>query len=206
MTVFLLIDTSLLDILTCMDSKATLVILLEEDGDYKLLKAIINEHPELETGFTLNDLLNIRSISWNDKIKLRNVFSNYSKVFSPDIHFTLQGKKWLVEQIRPQPHQPAMKILNLIQKSGEYSIGTNISTADLKLIEMLINKLNDISRRECADNDFAYKIDQEMLQFISNRLKQTLGETAPFNYKLVLAFLDCLAPYDEMMIKREFGG
>lgn len=180
--------------------------MLKKDSKCQLLKRLINDHPELEKGFIFKELLNNPTLSWNEKVELKNIFTVYSEVFTPDAHFIFEANKWTVNRIQPQLHKGTMKIINLMQKEKEYIIGSNVSTNDFRLIEILINKENEIFTKEIGVIDCGYKIDQEMLNFMSNHLKQMVGEIVPLDYRFVQAFLESLSPYDQMMIEREFGG
>jgi len=159
----------------------------------------------LEKGFIFKEFLNNPTFSWNEKVKLKNIFTVYSEVFTPDAHFIFEGNKWIVKRIRPQFHKITMKIINLMHKEKEYIIGSNVSTNDFRLIEALINKENEIFTKEIGEIDCGYKINQEMLNFISGQLKQILAEIVPLDYKFVRAFLESLLTYDQMMIEMEFG-
>jgi hypothetical protein len=189
-----------------MNGKRILLLLLKKDSKCQLLKKLINEHPELDKGFIFKELLNNPTLSWNEKVELKNIFTVYSEVFTPDAHFIFEGNKWIVKRIHPQLHKGTMKIINLMQKEMEYIIGSNVSTNDFRLIEVLIDKENELFTKEIGEKDCGYKINQEMLDFISGQLKQKLGEIFPLDYRFVQAFLESLSPYDQMMIEREFGG
>ncbi len=188
-----------------MNDNGILVILLEKDTNYQLLKRLIDEQPELEKVFKLKELLNIPTLSWNEKVHLRNIFMNYSEIFTPTIHFVFEENKWVAQRIRPQTHQVAIKILNLIRKEEGYVVSEDVSTSDFKLIGRLIENWNKLFRKACGEMDSGYRIDQEMLDFISNQIRTMVGEIAPLDYRFVRAFLETLSPYDQMMIKREFG-
>ena len=188
-----------------MNGKRILLLLLKKDSKCQMLKRLINEHPELDKGFIFKEFLNNPTFSWNEKVELKNIFTVYSEVFTPDAHFIFEGNKWIVKRIRPQFHKITTKIINLMQKEKEYIIGSNVSTNDFRLIEALINKENEIFTKEIGEIDCGYKINREMLDFISGQLKQILGEIVPLDYKFVRAFLESLSPYDQMMIEREFG-
>ncbi|RLG17060.1 hypothetical protein DRN75_04195, partial [Nanoarchaeota archaeon] len=90
--------------------------------------------------------------------------------------FIYPNGKWLYQNTDYR-HRYTTKILSLLQQ--EYSIGSLVYPSDRKLIGALIGKWNETFEKE-LEKEFGEKesgcdINQEMLDFISNDLKQRVG-------------------------------
>jgi len=168
-----------------------------------LLKKIIDIiTPTHGKEFTLKDFLCLDSLSWTDKKNLKDIFDgDYSEVSAQEFSFIYQNGKW-VYQNTDYRHRYTTKILSLLQQ--EYSIGSLVYPSDRKLIGALIGKWNEIFEKEIekefGEKESGYDITQEMLDFISNDLKQRVGEVSQLDYGFVKAFLESFYEYDQLVV------
>jgi len=186
-----------------MPDNRILLLFQRKENNYQLLKKIIDIiTPTYGKEFRLKDLLCLDSLSWTDKKNLRNIFNgDYSEIIAQEFSFIYQNGKWLYQNTDYR-HQYTTKILFLLQKEKEYSIGSIVYPSDLKLIGDLIGKWNEIFEKEFGDKESGCDINQEMLDFISNDLKQRVGEVNQLNYGFVKAFLESFYEYDQIVVDK----
>ena len=184
-----------------MPDNRILLLFQRKENNYQLLKKIIDIiTPTHGKKFRLKDLLCLDSLSWTDKKNLKDIFGgDYSEISAQEFSFIYQNGKWLYQNTDYR-HRYTTKILFLLQKEKEYSIGSIVYPSDLKLIGDLIGKWNEILEKEFGDKELGYDINQEMLDFISNDLKQRVGEVNQLNYGFVKAFLESFYEYDQILV------
>lgn len=199
------IDMERMELSTPMVNK--LVIFMKDDEIYRLFEKVFDDISLFhEKGFTLMEILNFNTLSWEDKRLLKEILSgNYSEILMPEMKVYNNNGKWLIEKTEVSHHGYIMKILNRIRVKGNATIRSRISTSDYKLIGCLIDNWNDIFMKEIGVEDIGYEINMEMLEFISFKLREKFGSLAHINYDFVKAFLESLSQYDQMMVKRELG-
>ena len=186
-----------------MPNNRILLFFQKKDNYYQLLKKIIDIiTPTHGKEFTLKDFLCLDSLSWTDKKNLKDIFDgDYSEVSAQEFSFIYQNGKW-VYQNTDYRHRYTTKILSLLQQ--EYSIGSLVYPSDRKLIGALIGKWNEIFEKEIekefGEKESGYDITQEMLDFISNDLKQRVGEVSQLDYGFVKAFLESFYEYDQLVV------
>ena len=191
-----------------MASKNILAIFSKEDKSYKLLKKVFDDiSPFHEKGFTLRKLYNLNTRSWDEKRFLKEILGgNYSEAIMPGMWVYSNNGKWFIEKKEVSRLGYIMKILDRMGVEGSATIGSLVSSSDYKLIGCLIGNWNDIFTKEIGVEDTRYEINREMLEFISSELRANFGDVTRMNYDFVKAFLKSLSQYDQMMLKREFGG
>ena len=156
--------------------------------------------------FSIKDFLCLDSLSWTDKKNLKDIFGgDYSEISAQKFSFIYQNGKWLYQNTDYR-HRYTTKILSLLQKEKEYWIGSLVYPSDRKLIGALIGKWNETFEKE-LEKEFGEKesgcdINQEMLDFISNDLKQRVGEVSQLNYGFVKAFLESFYEYDQIVVDK----
>lgn len=95
-----------------------------------------------------------------------------------------------------------MKNLLILLNNKKFLLGTTVSTNNLSLIRTLISEWDAMFVREWetsrGDEAPQYEITWEALQFISNNMKQRVGEYTAFNFDFVKTFLE--AYYDSFDI------
>ncbi|MBW2005002.1 MAG: hypothetical protein JRI72_10405 [Deltaproteobacteria bacterium] len=184
-----------------MPDNRILLLFQRKEDNYQLLKKIIDIiTPTHGKEFRLKDFLCLDSLSWTDKKNLKDIFGgDYSEISAQEFSFIYQNGKWLYQNTDYR-HRFTTKILFLLQNEKEYSIGSIVYPSDLKLIGDLIGKWNEILEKEFGDKELGYDINQEMLDFISNDLKQRVGEVNQLNYGFVKAFLESFYEYDQIVV------
>jgi len=184
-----------------MPNNRILLFFQKKDNDYQLLKKIIDIIiPTHGKEFRLKDFLCLDFLSWTDKKNLKDIFGgDYSEISAQEFSFIYQNGKWLYQNTDYRHHYTT-KILFLVQNEKEYSIGSIVYPSDLKLIGDLIGKWNEIFEKEFGERELGYDINQEMLDFISNDLKQRAGEVSQLNYGFVKAFLESFYEYDQIVV------
>jgi len=187
-----------------------LVIILNDDPQYQLLEEVFADYPHLKAGFTLKGLFKLSRLSLRHKRELKNLFGGkYSTVLTPGFDFENHNGKWAVEVIDRQKgfHQFITKFVDRVVRSGNYPLGSPVSTEDLQLIEFIMRMNNEVYREDIEDpEEEGFPISQELLNFISHSLKDKYGKSTVFAYQFVQAFFESLNAFETILIKREFGG
>jgi hypothetical protein len=154
----------------------------------------------------LHGISNLQSKD-NKKI-LETLFGNkHSTVITPEYIFEYKDDKWDVKQIDVQRnfHQVVTRVLNHAAKEGKYLIGSPVSTEDTDFLTFLMKKRNETYRKLMQESDDeGLSIDQELLEFLSNGLSKRLGESAALDYDLVVAFIETLRDYGQIMIRKYY--
>jgi hypothetical protein len=186
-----------------------LVILLKDDPQYQVLENLFTGNPHLKTGFTLRELLTLSSLSLRSQRVLKELFGGrYSTVLTPGFDFEYQNEKWMVEEIDTQRgfRQFVTTLLERAVRSGDYPLGSAVSTEDFRLIEFLVRKQNEVYQEDLGDPEAeGFPTTQELLDFISRSLKGRYGKSSILDYQFVQVFLDSLHEFEAILIKREFG-
>jgi hypothetical protein len=128
-------------------------------------------------------------------------------IITPEYIFEYKGGKWVVKQIDVQRnfHQVVTRILNHAAKESKYPIGSQVSTKDIDFLVFLVKKRNETYKKITKESgDEGLSIDQELLEFLSNGLSKRLGESAAFDYDFVVAFIETLRDYGQIMIRKYY--
>jgi len=119
-----------------------------------LLRRLVSDYPALKKGFNLKEILDLPFLSWDDRKTLKKIFGpNYSEIVAPEINFRFQNGKCELEEIdiKRRFHQFTTKVLNHALKHEEYPIGSPVSTMDMKLLEFLMKKENEVYQKELRE-------------------------------------------------------
>jgi hypothetical protein len=185
-----------------------LIILLNDDINHELLVRLLSTNPHLKQGFTLEELMQSPSIPQYVKKTLETLFANkHSTVITSEYIFEYKGDKWDVKQIDVQRtfHQVVTRVLNHAAKESKYPIGSVLSTKDTNFLTFLMKKRNETYKKITKQSDDeGLSIDQELLEFLSNGLSKRLGESAGFDYDFVVAFIETLRDYGQIMIRKYY--
>ena len=171
--------------------------------DYHLVQKVIHVSRELYGNeFSVNDLTALDQFTGSEKNRLRRIFDdNFSIIFAWDAQFDYEDGKWKYGESSYNTEK-AMKNLLFLLNNKKFLPGTTVSTSDLSLIRTLISEWDAMFMREWemsrGDKAPPYEITWEVLQFISNNMKQRVGECSTFNFDFVKTFLE--AYYDSFDI------
>jgi hypothetical protein len=171
--------------------------------DYYLVQKVINVIPELYGDeFSVKDLITLDQFTGSEKKRLTNIFDdNFSVIHAWDAQFDHEDGKWRYRE-STYDHKKAMKDLLILLNNKKFLLGTTVSTSNLSLIRTLISEWDAMFVREWemsrGDKAPRYEITWEVLQFISNNMKQRLGEYSALNFDFVKNFLE--AYYDSFDI------
>lgn len=192
-----------------MNDKKLLLIFGKKEEDYKLLKKTIDTIvPVYGREFKLRDILLLDSMSWLEKKDLKKILGgDYNKILAHNIGLTYQDGRWIYENTNIVPHN-TIRILNVLQKENKFRVGSTVYLDDLVLIEYLSEKVNEIfekeMEKELGEKVEGYEINQELLNYVSNDLRQKIGKTGRLDHKLIKAFLESFYEYDEMAAEEIF--
>ena len=156
-----------------------------------------------KTAFRLKELLGIDSFSWTEKLNLKAMLGgDYSRVIAFGIEFNCFNGEWTGHET-DYAHIYATKILFRLQNQNDYYLGATVYANDLQLIEIFIRQWNEIFKNELGlgqdEEEFLYKINDGILNFISNELREKMGNQSQLAYDFVRAFLESMYEYDEFL-------
>lgn len=176
------------------------IIVTRKEEKHKLITKCIEI---LGNEITLNDLLSIESLSWNDRKELKSLFGEGCRyISSQDFFFEKKDGKWINEN-SGYKHRFTTKILNSFQSDQTCPIGSEVSPGDPKLIEILLEKWEGVREEEDGSGlPVDETIVKEQIEYISKDLKQTLGETVNLDYTFIKAFIESFHDFDEMLLER----
>lgn len=184
-----------------MNEGRVLFLLGEKGDDYHLVKKVVDVITKLygkEFGF--EDILSLDSFSETEKKRLKNIFhQGISDIYAWEFSFYHQDGYWSYEA-SIYDHQDTIKRLLLLLNKREFSVASIVRTDDFPLIATLLHEWNEMYandwRRLRADDAPQFEINQEVLHFISNNLKERVGEVSTFDFGFVKAFMEAFHDYN----------
>jgi hypothetical protein len=186
-------------------------LLGEKGKDYHLLKKVVDILSALHgADFNLEDLLSRDFFSETEKQYLKNIFhQDISVIYAWEFSFYHQEGNWSYET-SIYDHQDTVKKLLLLLNKREFSVASIVRTDDLFLIAALLREWNEMFAKDwkkLRDDDAPqFQVNQEVLEFISDNLKQRVGERSTFNFGFVKAFLEAFYDYQTMLLKKILEG
>ncbi len=194
-----------------MNRKKNLYLLGEKGQDYQLIVKVADIISTLQgKDIQLEDLIAIESFNKAEKKRLRNIFhKNICTIYA--WNFMFRYEDGIVSQ-RDSTHdyQHDVKSLIILLNEKEFSVGVTVSTSDLNLIKILLQKWNqsfeDEWRQDRGDEPPPFYINKDVLYFISNDLKQRLGEYSTFDFNFVKEFRGAFSDYMDMSMEMLIKG
>jgi hypothetical protein len=182
-----------------------LALFSRKQAEYHVLIKVIDVLAHVnKISFRLKELLGSDSFSWTEKLNLKAMFGgDYSRVIAFGIDFSFINGEWVGHKT-DYAHMYATKILSRLQNHDNYYLGAIVYADDLHLIEVLMRQWNEIFKNEFGfgldEEEFLYDINDEMLIFISNELKEKIEKQSQLDYDFVRAFLESFYEYDEFLV------
>jgi len=194
-----------------MTDKKLLFIPLKSDNDYELLKKcidLVNPIEGKEIG--LNDLLSLDHFSLDEKHDLiRLLKGDYNFILTKDFTFYSKNDQWFCRK-HDYRHSYITKMLYHMNNETKYRYNSAVHYSDLHLVELLIEQYNKFLEEDLADEIGevvkGYEISQDMLQFISNCLKEeTANDDSWMDYAFIRRFVEAVQKYDDLLVESFFS-
>jgi hypothetical protein len=184
-----------------MNEGRVLFLLGEKGDDYHLVKKVVDVIKKLYgKKCSLEYLLSLDSFSETEKKRLKNIFHQvFSDIYAWEFSFYYHYGIWSYKK-SIYDHQAAVKKLLILLNKKEFSVRSIVHTNDLSLIATLLREWNEMYandwRRLRVDEAPRFEINQEVLHFISNNLKERVGEVTTVDFGFVKAFMEAFSDYN----------
>jgi len=152
--------------------------------------------------FTINNLLDLEGFSADEKKYLRSIFS-------PDIneidiwgehHFYCMKNVWEYKESNYYDYRKKVWTIMRLLNNSKIKLGETVYTNDYQLISNLWQVWSSLWE------NLSYKENRAVIEFLSNNLKNRIGESCRFDFAFVKAFVEARHDYHtKKLLEAIFG-
>ena len=173
------------------------IILDEKNAHYALISKVIRiVKDKYNSKFMVSDITSLEEFTITEK-------QYFKKIFSPDItglyawehHFYFIGNMWHYDESNHYDYRQTIRYIMLLLNKGKIPIGKTIKTNDYPFVKSIYYDWFNLLDCELQ---WLYKInfsERDFILFISQNLKNRLGETSIYNFEFLKTFMEAKQDY-----------
>lgn len=173
------------------------IILDEKNAHYALISKVIRiVKDKYNNKFRVSDITSLEGFTITEK-------QYFKKIFSPDItclyawehQFYFIGNMWHYDESDQYDYRQTIRYILLLLNKGKIPIGETIKTNDYQFVKSIYYDWFNLLDCELQ---WLYKInfsERDFILFISQNLKNRLGETSIYNFEFLKTFMEAKQDY-----------
>ncbi|HPM09141.1 MAG TPA: hypothetical protein PK941_01680 [Paludibacter sp.] len=175
----------------------TSILLDDKNMHYALIGEVIRiVKDKYNNKFRVSDITSLEEFTIAEKQCLKEIFSpDITGLYAWEHHFFFIGNMWHYDESDQYDYRKTIRHVLLLLNKGKIPIGQIIKTNDYQFVKSIYYdwfNLLDCESQRLYEINFS---ERDFLLFISQNLKNRLGETSIYNFEFLKAFMEAKEDY-----------
>jgi len=175
----------------------TSIILDDKNENHALISKVIRiVKDKFNNKFGVNDIASLEEFTITEKKCLNNIFSpDITGLYAWEHHFYVSGNMWHYDESETYDYKKTIRYIVLLLNMGKVPIGDTIKTNDYQFLKGIYYdwfNLLDCESRRLYEINFN---ERDFILFISQNLKNRLGDTSIYNFEFLKTFMEAKQDY-----------
>lgn len=175
----------------------TSILLDDKNMHYALIiKVIRTVKDKYNNKFRLSDITSLEEFTITEKQCLNKIFSpDITGLYAWEHHFYFIGNMWHYDESDQYDYRKTVRYILLLLNKGRIPIGETVKTNDYRFIESIYYdwfNLLDCESQRLYEINFS---ERDFILFISQNLKNRLGEMSIYNFEFLKTFMEAKEDY-----------
>ena len=173
------------------------IILDEKNAHYALISKVIRiVKDKYNNKFRVSDITSREEFTITEKQNVKEIFSpDITGLYAWEHHFYFIGNMWHYDESNHYDYRQTIRYIMLLLNKGKIPIGKTIKTNDYPFVKSIYYDWFNLLDCELQ---WLYKInfsERDFILFISQNLKNRLGETSIYNFEFLKTFMEAKQDY-----------
>ena len=175
----------------------TSIILVDKNTHYPLISTVIRMvKDQYNNKFRVSDINSLEEFTITEKQYLKTIFSpDITGLYAWEHHFYFIGNMWHYDESDQYDYRKTIRYILLLLNKGKIPMGETIKTNDYRFVKSIYYDWFNLLDCELQ---WLYKInfsERDFILFISQNLKNRLGETSIYNFEFLKTFMEAKQDY-----------